>query len=155
MVNRPKAIGTAAETAVLRVIKPFYPDTRRVVLHGNDDQGDLHAWMNDAGEPALVVEVKGGAQANQPSDRQIGQWLIEAERERAAANGQFAVLVTQRRGVGAPNAGRWWAWMTLSSFSRITNLEEMPESVISWHPVRLQLTHLLELLYAEGWMPRA
>lgn len=151
VVNRPKNIGTAAETAVRRAVGAFYPDARRVVLHGREDEGDLHALMNPSGEPAIVIEVKGGAQANQPSDHQVDLWLAEAEREREAAGGQIAILVTQRRGVGAPNADRWWAWLRISTLHRISGRED--DSAVA--AIRMQLGDLLELLYAERWVPRA
>lgn len=154
VVNRPKAIGTAAETAVLKAIKTLYPDARRVVLHGREDEGDLHAWMNEHGDPAIVIEVKGGAQANLPSDAQIREWLGETIRERNAAQAHLGLLVTQRRGVGAPNAERWWCWMAVGELEYIIT-KQQGHAPSTGGVVRMLLKDALELLEMNGWSPGA
>ena len=55
MTNRPKAIGTAAETAVVRYLAAHgFPNAERRALHGATDLGDI------TGTPSLCWEVKGG-----------------------------------------------------------------------------------------------
>ena len=57
MTNKPKAIGTFAETAVKNVLLPFFPDADRGAQTGNQDQGDIR----HCGQ--FVFEVKGGKAA--------------------------------------------------------------------------------------------
>lgn len=104
MVNRPKNIGTAAETAVVNTCRRLgFPGAERRALHGAADLGDILLC------PGVILEVKGGAAAKDASDLDIERWLDETETERTNAGAAVALLVTQRRGVGAPNAYRWWA----------------------------------------------
>lgn len=101
---RPKDIGTFAETAVVKAIRPRgFPHAERRALAGTHDLGDI------VGTPGIVWEVKGGEAAKSASDGQIDKWLAETERERLNAEADMGVLVVQRRGIGAPNAHRWWA----------------------------------------------
>lgn len=103
---RPKDIGTAAETAVVRALRNLgFPDAERRALTGALDQGDI------TGCPGVVWEVKGGKQTRSPSDEQIAAWMRETEVERVNARASIGVLVLQRHGVGAANAFRWWAYM--------------------------------------------
>jgi len=106
--RRPRAIGTDAERAVVRYLQATgWPAAERRALRGRQDAGDI------TGTPGICWEVKGGDQARRASDRDVAQWLAEAERERQAADADVAVLVLQRAGVGAPRAGRWWAIVPL------------------------------------------
>lgn len=104
MVNKPRNIGTAAETAVVRyLVANGFPHAERRSLKGNLDQGDI------TGTPGICWEVKGGAAAKNASDGQVQAWLEETERERVNAGATIGILVLQRKGIGAINAGRWWA----------------------------------------------
>ena len=108
MTNRPKQIGTAAETAVVRTARRLgFPHADRLTLTGNKDRGDVGLC------PGVIVEVKGGEQARSASDHMIEKWLRETETERTNARAVHAFLVVQRRGVGAGNAHRWWAYWRL------------------------------------------
>lgn len=101
---RPKDIGTAAETAVVRALRRNgFPHAERRALHGNQDLGDI------TGTPGLVWEVKGGEAAKAASDGQVQLWLDETETERNNAGACYGILVLQRRGIGPANADRWWA----------------------------------------------
>jgi hypothetical protein len=103
-MTRPKDIGTRAESAVVKFLRENgFPHAERRALTGSQDQGDI------TGCPGLVFEVKGGEAAKNASDGQVEKWLAETEIERNNANADIGVLVVQRRGIGAPNAGRWWA----------------------------------------------
>lgn len=103
---RPKDIGTAAETAVVKALRRLgWPDAERRALTGALDQGDI------TGTPGVVWEVKGGQQTLAPSDNQIAAWMEETEVERVNAAATIGVLVLQRHGVGAANAHRWWAYL--------------------------------------------
>ena len=62
MTGRPKDIGTAAETAVVRFLRDNgFPLAERRALHGSTDRGDI------TGTPGLVWEVKGGDAAKTAS----------------------------------------------------------------------------------------
>lgn len=103
---RPKDIGTAAETAVVRALRTLgFPHAERRALAGAQDLGDI------TGTPGVVWEVKGGQQTRQPSDEQIAAWMAETEVERVNAGAGVGVLVLQRHGVGPANAHRWWAYL--------------------------------------------
>lgn len=104
MTNRPKAIGTAGETAVVRYVRDNgFDGAERIALHGIADEGDVSFG------PGVMAEVKAGKAAETASDAQIAAWLDDTERERLARGADVAVLVLKRKGKGAANAGRWWA----------------------------------------------
>lgn len=110
MVNRPKAIGTAAETAVRNYLLSLGYTTnqvRRNVLTGSQDQGDIHLVLND--ELQLVIEVKGGAAAKTASHNQLLEWWKETVAEVDNAKAPRGVLVTQKAGAGPANVGKWRA----------------------------------------------
>jgi hypothetical protein len=137
MVNRPKAIGTAAETAVVRALRVHgFPHAERRALTGSQDQGDI------TGCPGVVWEVKGGQAARDASDHQIAVWLAETEVERINANATVGVLVVQRAGVGPANAHRWWAVMRLDNWVAGRGTDA---------PMRLLLADACELLRWAGY----
>lgn len=142
MTNRPKQIGTAAETAVVRAARTRgFPMADRLTLTGAHDRGDIGLC------PGVVVEVKGGEAAKTASDGQIDAWLDETETERHHAGAAHAFLVVQRRGVGAPNAHRWWAWWRLGWIPG----PELGNPATDHTPVRMTLDHALQLLRAAGY----
>lgn len=118
-MNKPKAIGTAAESAVVKYLHSIGYTTltaMRKTLSGASDVGDV--WCHHA-HGTLIIEVKGGESAKSASHGQIVAWLAEAARE--ADNARLdtvvlPVLVTQTRGVGLPRAGEWRAWVRASDF---------------------------------------
>lgn len=110
MVNRPKAIGTAGETAVRKYLLSLgfsALDAHRNVLKGSADEGDV--WLRHP-LGLIVFEVKAGKAAKTASHGQVLRWMDETSTEQINAHGFSSVLVTQRAGVGAPNAGEWWAY---------------------------------------------
>lgn len=110
-MNKPKKIGTAAETAVARYLRTAgFPYAERRALTGAFDQGDI------TGTPGVCWEIKGGEAAKTASDAQIEAWLTETETERINARANIGVLVLQRRGIGPANAGRWWAVMRANAW---------------------------------------
>lgn len=139
--TRPKDIGTAAETAVTKVLKAFWSTADRSVLRGSADQGDIH------GTGVFIWEIKGGAAAKNASENQIRAWLMEAKREAAHANVPFGILVTQRGGFGLPRAGEWWAWLTVSDYSRLIAGNADTDAVL-----RIKLVDFLQVLSDMGWV---
>lgn len=114
MVNKPKNIGTAAETAVVNFLLSIGFDKTtalRKTLSGASDIGDVWCHHSDG---TIIFEVKGGEAAKTASHAQIEAWLAEAAREKANAaldERVTPVLVTQRRGVGHGRAGDWTLWI--------------------------------------------
>ena len=146
MTNRPKNIGTAAETAVVRAARAHgFGLADRLTLTGALDRGDIGLC------PGVVVEVKGGQAAKTASDGQIEKWLAETERERVNAGADVAILVTARAGIGAPNAHRWWAHWRLSNLVWLQERHVYIPPALVDAPVRLTLAHSLTLLRHAGY----
>jgi hypothetical protein len=103
VTNRPKAIGTATETAVVRALHTLgFPGAERRALHGALDLGDITAC------PGIILEVKGGQAAKTASDLQVHVWHGETMRERDQAGADIGLLVLARKGIGPANARHWW-----------------------------------------------
>ena len=143
-MNRPKAIGTKAETAVTRAAQSRgFPHAERRALRGRHDVGDVLLC------PGVVVEVKGGDMARNASDALVGKWLVETERERVNAGAEHAFLVVQRAGVGAKNAHRWHAYWTAGGWARLLG-HEAP-GALAGSAIRTSLESSLAALVANGW----
>lgn len=144
MKTKPRAIGTAAETAVCKyLVGHGFPHAERRSLKGILDQGDI------TGIPGVCVEVKGGAAAKTASDGQIDAWLTETETERRNARADLGVLIVQRAGYSADRAGSWWAVLTADTFCGfwIPSGSTMTPTA----PVRVHLSTLTTLLRAAGY----
>jgi hypothetical protein len=147
IVNRPRNIGTAAETAVVKVLRPYWPSADRSPLRGSRDQGDIR------GTGDFIWEVKGGSAAKgtasigETAAGLITEWLRQTEVERGHAGVRFGILVTTRRGVGATNACRWWGWLSVAALADITGAPGHTNPA----PVRLELGALLDLLADQGF----
>lgn len=103
-MNRPKRIGTAAETAVVRESLAAGVHAQRPALAGSLDVGDVHL---DHG--VVVVEVKAGQQTLKPTWARIRAWLDEAETEAARVSADaLPILVTKRHGSGS--AADWFTY---------------------------------------------
>lgn len=147
-MNKPKRIGTAAETAVARYLQANgWPSAERRALRGIKDAGDL------TGTPGVCWSVKGGEAARNASDGAVHKWLAELDDQKGHAVAEVGVLVLQRRGVGYGNAGRWWAVMTLADLSALV----MQEGSRIYHhlaldmPVRVTLGQAVTILRADGY----
>lgn len=146
MVNKPKNIGTATESAVVRYLRTHgYPGAERRALRGRDDAGDI------TGCPGLAIEVKGGKQAINASDSLVASWLIETESERVAAGADIGLLVIKRSGIGTTNVDRWWAVMTANTVAVLLAAGEYPPDRVGLAPVRMHLGSALVLLRAAGY----
>lgn len=150
MVNRPKNIGTAAETAVVTVLREYWPDAKREPLRGNRDEGDIRTGP-------IVWEIKGGnAARGSASTGSVGpvllaEWMQQTETERVHAGARFGVLITARKGYGAQRAHRWWAHVRADQFAEMFGAG----GHVNGAPVRLELAHLLGILDDMGWTPDA
>ena len=144
-MNRPKAIGTRGESAVVRFLRTAgWPSAERRALHGAKDRGDI------TGCPGVCWSVKAGAYAKVASDLDVETWLDELDVQRQHAGAQVGILVLQRRGIGEANAGRWWAIMPGYRYEELCSLGALPQFG-SAAPVRVHLAHACRLLVYDGY----
>lgn len=102
MTNKPKVIGTQAETRVVNYLKRSgFPHAERRALAGQQDKGDILVTRG------LIAEVKAGAMAEDASDERLRGWCAETERERINAEADHAFLVVKRKGHGVHKIGGW------------------------------------------------
>lgn len=145
MTNRPKQIGTATETALVRYFRARgWPRADRLALRGSGDIGDIGL------DPRLCIEVKGGKAAETASDTQVTWWLVEAQREAEAKGAALPILIMKRKGVGAANCGRWWAVMTSENYDALRLADEEPVQN-GMAAIRFTVDHLIETLIAAGY----
>lgn len=131
---------------MLKVLLPYWPGAKRLVLAGQADRGDI----GDTGE--FVFEVKGGKQTIQVGDATLAGWLAETKVEAVHSKVRFGVLVTQRKGVGAPNADRWYAWMPMNDFVQLATGSKHVDGTALAVPVRVELRHFLQMISDNGWV---
>jgi len=146
MTNRPKQIGTAGETAVVRAARTRgFPNADRLTLTGSLDRGDIGL------APGVIVEVKSGEAARRASDQKIAKWLLETERERVNAGADIGLLVTARPGIGLPNAHRWHTHMWFSTFLQLVKATHAITPTNPTAPIHMTLDSALALLRAAGY----
>jgi hypothetical protein len=144
MKRRPRDIGTAAESAVVKYLQANgWPHAERRALRGNYDAGDI------TGTPGVCWEVKGGAAARTASDLDITRWMAELAAEVTNARADVGVLVVQRAAVGPANAHRWWAVMLGWKFASLAAYA--PHAGRADFPVRVLLGDAVTLLRAAGY----
>lgn len=150
MTNKPKAIGTAGETAVVRyLVANGFGGAERTALHGSADEGDI------TGTPGLGWEVKAGHVAEAATDGSVATWLAEAECERRNRGADVCVLITKRKGRGAQRAGEWWAWLPgwafyllAASAARVRAITVAPHDLPA---VRITLAEAVTMLRRAGY----
>lgn len=112
-MSKAKAIGTAAETAVVKYLKEVvgFEDVTRIVLHGRDDQGDIHVGKVDF--PDMVIEVK--SRKNEATYKEVEDFMDELRAEcintwgngwRESNKNLKGFLVIKRPGKG--KVEDWW-----------------------------------------------
>ena len=153
MVNRPKQIGTAGETGIVRAAhRHGFPGAERRALHGNTDLGDILLC------PGIILEAKTGQHAKTASAQQLHQWMVETELERVNAHAALAFLITHRTGYSPARADHWWAHTTTGTLHALTcqditirQLIDYPAPLLAGPPVHLELAHLLHVLVDAEW----
>lgn len=136
MSQRPKDIGTAHTTAVIRYLRlNGFPHAELRNQAGAHDRGDI------VGTPGICWECKGGRAAENASDGQVADWMAETERERVYARADIGVLVLKRKAIGGTRAGLYWAVVPAGFFHGVT----------VGPPVRMHLAELVNLLRARGY----
>ena len=130
--RRPRAIGTAAESALVAWLKTDgWPDADRIPLSGNRDRGDVVVCRS----PLVVVECKAGATAEAASGNLIRDWLAQTGTERANAGAVLAALVVRRYRRPVRD---WDVWMDAASWLHL--LDHLPwESRDAPWPLRSSL----------------
>lgn len=145
-MSRPKDIGTAAESAVVRFLAAHgWPSAERRALTGALDCGDI------TGTPGLCWEVKGGRAAEQASDGLISDWLEETERERLNASADLGILVTKRPGYGPARAASWWAHLDMATWMDLCRGRTPLTPDLFTEPTHMRLSGLVPVLHAAGY----
>ena len=139
-MNKPKATGTLAETAVVKVLRAAGLDAHRPALAGRADVGDV--WIDNG---RIVIEVK--SRKVHASPRQVEAWMAELEREcMNVPVCDVGVLVVKRPGSGPANAGDWDAYLRLDEFTPLVGAHS-PSSIADAHRVvRVTLADLVAVL---------
>ena len=147
MVNKPKNIGTAAESAVVKYLcTDGFPSAERRALRGILDAGDI------AGTPGVCWEIKGGHAAEGADYTLLTvQWLNETLTEQEIAGADIGVLVCKRKGVGPSNAGAWWAWLPGEQFVQLATRAKWHPVLADLPPVRMTLAQVVYLLRSAGY----
>lgn len=105
-MNRSKAKGTSAETAVVRFLRTIgFAQAERRTLNGILDRGDI------TGIPGVVIEVKNCAR------QELAAWVAEAERERDNDRASLGVVWHKRRGKTDP--AHWFVTMSGAQFAAL------------------------------------
>lgn len=107
MVNRSKAKGTSAESAVVDHLKLWFPGCERRTLSGSADKGDV------SGIADFVGEVKNCGTYD------FGGWAREARAEAANASAAYYAAIIKPRGVGDTRVGEWWALTHLDNYASL------------------------------------
>lgn len=141
MTNKPKAIGTAAESAVANEALATSIPAYRTALRGSGDVGDVHLAHGRA-----VIECKAGNMAHTASWRLLADWWMETELEASrVVNCDLAVLVVKRKGSG--KARDWRAFVRIDEYLWVTKAME----VHSPRVVEMPYGGLLADLAESGW----
>lgn len=120
MSTKSKRRGTAAETAVVRYLRQWWPGAERRALSGALDKGDI------AGIPDVCTEVKDA------KELRLAAWKRETLKERENAQARYCMLVVKkpRKGVA-----QWDAHLPRDQFGTEAFFEEMTP----WIRVDLQV----------------
>lgn len=109
-MNPSKQKGTAWETAIVRWLEGKVSSAKRIVMHGNKDEGDIEVicWGDNAAYSRMFnIEAKN---CNAIS---LAAWTAEAEAESINA-GVPVVVVAKRKGTTDP--GKAYVITTLETF---------------------------------------
>ena len=136
--------GRETEQIVARWLRSYYPDACRAVRNSHPDPGDV-----DCTSPGLWWSIK------YTQVESINTWFEEIA---VKADTRIGLLVQRRSGKSDP--GRWWCWLRLADLRALlsgTDLAEfvLPELTVGSAPVRLELQHVMELLVAANYAPKA
>lgn len=110
MVNKPKNLGTFAETAVVEWLQLHgHPWAERRTQKGIKDWGDV------TGCPGLCIEVKYLGRGVP----KLAGWLKETRAETENSRADYGYLVIKPPGMGHKRTGLWWAVMYAEDWDRL------------------------------------
>ena len=115
MVNKPKARGTAFETAVVGYLRDNgFPFARRLSLSGSADQGDVSLGDIPPGGP-VTIECKDHAKID------LAGFITELEKECSNTGNECGIVIIKRRG---KNVSQAYVLTTLERWAN--DRKEMP-----------------------------
>lgn len=142
MVNKPKNLGTSAESMVRDYARTLYwPYARRMELNGKNDIGDINL------HPKIMVEVKYAS-----GRLNIGPWMRETDVQQMRKGADYGVLVIKPPGIGAKNVGKFLVCMRAGLMMKLlwdTDTRRMAEVPIFDHRLRV-VEKLLEMEAAQN-----
>lgn len=114
-MNKAKRKGTLMESSTVSYLRDVFEDDEktihRVTLHGAMDEGDIHG-LTFMGLK-IIVEVK-NCRSYEPKE-----WLRQAERERANADADIAIVIFHVNGIGLDNMERQGVLISLGGFCKL------------------------------------
>jgi len=131
MANPSKAIGTRAETNVVKYLRGQGLRAERKALAGSADEGDVRVTLEDGTE--LALEVKAGKQTKAYSRGQLREWQRQTTVE-AENSGHPCILVITRYNHALKDAEVWvenkgypvtWTMMYLDELQEYLEWNEM------------------------------
>lgn len=106
MVNRPKQVGTSAETGLVRACRRLgFPGADRQPLRGDRDTGD--AYLVPGLTAGIIASVKAGAMAKTASLFEVDMWWAQTCAMRDRAGAKIGLLVLARKGYAPARAEGW------------------------------------------------
>ena len=151
MVNRPKAKGTSAESAIVKYAQANgFAGAMRPALAGTYDIGDV--WLEPG--PTIIIESKivaGAPAMGQPPKAMFDAWWGQTCTEAHNARANVGLLVVKRK--GTTNPGRWWCWMPGTLIVRAAGCDRPAWDVpgLIETPVGTTLSHALLLARMAGY----
>ena len=122
-MNKSKAAGTRAETAVVRFLEEREIQARRKALAGSHDEGDVEVIGIPRFNGSVVLEIKAGKQTINPNRSLLTEWLRQAKKEGEQSN-QFPFLVVVRYKHKLADAD---VWFETGKVRHHLYLDELPE----------------------------
>ena len=140
-MNKPKAIGTAAETQVVKYLRENgFSKAERRALHGGKDVGDILACDDFLVEVKVRGKDSSNAGLGQPGDAELLGWLDELDNELWNAGCTYGLLVVKRK--GTTDVAKWWGYVYLDAFTNLLGVEI--SASVSW--VCMEVAPMVELV---------
>lgn len=109
MVNKSKAKGTMAESAVVSFLRTQgFPYAERLALQGGKDRGDI------TGIPGICIEVKN------ENEYTFSSWMNECVVETENSRADFGMVMAKPRLVGTTRTAQWYAIMHAFPWGALT-----------------------------------
>jgi len=145
-MNKPKAKGTAAETAVVKYMRlNGFGGSDRQPLRGNRDAGDIALC------PGIVLEIKAhkSAGTGQPGYTQLAAWMAQSATEQYNAGAAMCPLIVKR--TGTTDVGSWFAYLPLGDLTNLVGSAIEMASPPLTAPISMSVAALTQLLRSVGY----